>query len=91
MPIPARCETARPYTGSCARRGLIPVNDQLAALRRDFPGFRIWREVIRDRTRYVARSTCLGNSPHTVVTGDLSELRATLDQEPAHPGSHAAI
>ena len=84
MPIPARCETARPYTGSCARRGLIPVNDELAALRHEFPGFRIWKEVIRDRTRYVARSTWLGNSPHTVVTRDLGELRATLGQEPAH-------
>jgi hypothetical protein len=60
------------------------VNDELAALRHEFPGFRIWREVIRDRTRYIARSTCLGNSPHTVVTGDLGELRATLGQEPVH-------
>jgi O-methyltransferase involved in polyketide biosynthesis len=54
------------------------VNDELAVLRREFPGFRIWMEVIGDRTRYIARSMHLRNSPHTVVTGDLGELRGAL-------------
>jgi O-methyltransferase involved in polyketide biosynthesis len=54
------------------------VNDELAVLRREFPGFRIWMEVIGDRTRYIARSVHLRNSPHTVVTDDLGELRGAL-------------
>ena len=51
----------------------------LAALRRDFPGFRIWREVTGDRTRLVAIRRHRGTSPHTVVTADLAELRSVLD------------
>ena len=54
------------------------MNDQLAALRDEFPGFRIWRETIGDRMRYIARGAGLGISPHTVVTDELGELRAAL-------------
>jgi S-adenosyl methyltransferase len=50
----------------------------LHALRADFPHYRFWRESARNRTRYVARTQYGGGSPHTVVTGDLAELRAAL-------------
>jgi hypothetical protein len=52
--------------------------DDLAELRREFPQFRIWRETLPDRSRYVARSQRAGLNPHTVVTDDLGELRAAL-------------
>jgi hypothetical protein len=65
---------------------------QLAALRAQFPCFRIWREETCDRARYVARSLHLELNPHTVVTDDMAELRAVL--EPARdspcPRSHLA-
>ena len=51
---------------------------QLADLRKQFPGFRIWREMTGERSRYVARSARPGLNPHTVVTGDLGELRTAL-------------
>ena len=54
--------------------------DELARLCRELPEFRIWRETTCDRTRYIARSRRLGTSPHTVVTGDLAELRDALCQ-----------
>ena len=57
------------------------MNDELAALRDEFPGFRIWREIIGDRTRYVARGAHPGISPHTVVTEDVGELRAALGED----------
>jgi O-methyltransferase involved in polyketide biosynthesis len=63
------------------------VDDELAAFRDEFPGFRIWREVIGDRTRYIARGAHLGISPHTVVTDELSELRTALG---ADAGQQAA-
>jgi O-methyltransferase involved in polyketide biosynthesis len=62
------------------------VNDELAALRDEFPGFRIWRETIGDRTRYIARGARGGISPHTVVTEDVGELRDALGE---HPGQQA--
>jgi hypothetical protein len=52
--------------------------EKLAGLCREFPGFRIWREITGDRTRYIARSLHTGTSPHTVVTDDLGELRDVL-------------
>jgi hypothetical protein len=61
--------------------------DELAMLAAGFPGFRIWRETVPGRTRYVARGVSLGVRPHTVVTGDLAELRAALT---AGPGSGPA-
>jgi len=60
------------------------LSDDLAALRADCPAFRIWREHIPGRVRYVARSLRDGLNPHTVVTSDLGELRHAL--EPAQAG-----
>jgi hypothetical protein len=51
---------------------------ELAGLRLDFPGYRIWREATGHHVRLVAVSQLLGVSPHTVVTGDAAELRAAL-------------
>jgi hypothetical protein len=53
-------------------------HNPLPALCAEFPGFRIWREITGDRTRYIARSLHTGTSPHTVVTDDLGELRDVL-------------
>ncbi len=47
-------------------------------MQREFPGHRIWREIIPGRTVYVARSQHPAARPHTVVTPDLRELRAAL-------------
>ncbi len=52
--------------------------DELLAVQQQFPGFRIWREITGDRVRYVARSQRPGLNPHTVVTDNVSELRAAL-------------
>jgi hypothetical protein len=52
---------------------------QLADLQKQFPGFRIWREMTGDRSRYVARSARPGLNPHTVVTDDLGELCTALN------------
>ena len=50
----------------------------LAALQADFPQFQIWPEVTLDRLRYISVSTRLDLNPHTVITGDLAELRVIL-------------
>jgi S-adenosyl methyltransferase len=52
--------------------------DELTSLREEFRGFRIWKEVIGERTRYIARGFALGSHPHTAVTADLGELRTAL-------------
>jgi hypothetical protein len=52
----------------------------LAALQEDFPQFRIWRENMLGRRRYVARSQHPGVNPHTVITNDPDELRAALSR-----------
>ena len=65
------------------------MHDELASLRKDFPRFRIWRETIRDRVHYVARTKYPGLNPHTVVTDDLAELRAALQPSPDATGIHA--
>jgi hypothetical protein len=54
--------------------------DELANLREEFRGFKIWKELIGERTRYIARSLSLGSRLHTVVTADLGELRTALEQ-----------
>ena len=51
---------------------------ELAALRQDFPAFRIWQETMSERVRYVARRQHPDARPHTVVTADPEELRALL-------------
>lgn len=57
----------------------------LATVRADYPGYRIWREITPGRDRYVARSLLPGLNPHTVVTADLSELRSVLEPAGAIP------
>jgi hypothetical protein len=51
---------------------------ELADLQRDFPGYRIWQEPMGAQIRLVAVRRAPGGSPHTLVTADLAELRATL-------------
>jgi hypothetical protein len=61
---------------------------ELEAFRAEFPDFRIWREITCDRTIYNARSLHWGTNPHTVVTGNLDELRDTLRKSRApQPGA----
>lgn len=57
----------------------------LRALQEEFPQFRIWREITRGRTRYIARSLQPGTGPHTLVTPDPDELRAELPAYPDQP------
>ncbi|HUY52710.1 MAG TPA: SAM-dependent methyltransferase [Streptosporangiaceae bacterium] len=63
--------------------GKDDTTTSLITLRADFPNFRIWREITTGRTRYVARRLHPGPGPHTVVTDDLTELRAALGGEGA--------
>ena len=66
----------------------MPTPDEdLAALRAEFPEFKIWEEFLPGRSRYVARSLREGVRPHTVVTPDLGELRAALEAAGPGPGS----
>jgi hypothetical protein len=51
---------------------------ELASLQAGFPQFLIWREMIHDRARYVARRLNPDTHPHTIVTPDPDELRASL-------------
>jgi hypothetical protein len=55
------------------------TDDEVIHLRAEFPGHRIGTETIVDQIRYVARSQRDGAHPHTVITPDLSELRAALE------------
>jgi hypothetical protein len=55
------------------------VQDELAALGADFPAYRIWRENLCGRIRYNACRTQPGLHPHTLVTGNLAEMRAALE------------
>lgn len=59
----------------------------LEQLRAGFPAFRIWREIMPGRTRYIARRLDPGPGLHTVVTDDLTELRETLNGENARPAT----
>jgi hypothetical protein len=65
--------------------GLVPRHHagprvtEIEQLQEEFPGFRIWQEATGERTRLVAVRRQHGTSPHTVVTADLTELRAVLD------------
>ena len=54
------------------------ASDELASLRGEFPGFRIWREANGERIRYVAQRVRSGHHPHSVVTADPAELRSAL-------------
>jgi hypothetical protein len=55
-----------------------PDPDELALISAGFPGFRVWREVRADGTRYAAQARDLATRPSAVVTADLAELRAVL-------------
>ena len=50
----------------------------LEAARRDFPRYHIEVEPAIDRRRYIARRAQPGPGPHTLITSDLTELRAEL-------------
>jgi hypothetical protein len=67
--------------------------DELALLAAGFPAFRLWRETILDRTRYVAQGTTLNSHPHIVITDDLAELAATLtaSQQATRAQSHQKV
>ncbi len=57
-------------------------DSELASLQAGFPQFRIWRETIHDRARYVARRLNPDTHPHTVVTPDPDEVRVALSGLP---------
>jgi hypothetical protein len=68
------------------------MNPALALLQEQFPDYQIWDELVRDRTRYVARATIAGARPHTVVTPDLAELELALQHgataaQPSRPAT----
>jgi hypothetical protein len=65
------------------------TDDEVVLLRAEFPGHRIGTETIVDRIRYVARRQRDGAHPHTVITCDLSELRAAL--EAGQTGDHRPL
>jgi hypothetical protein len=50
----------------------------VAALRAEFPAFRISRELVVGQVRYVACRLHPGTHPHTVVSADPGRLRAAL-------------
>jgi hypothetical protein len=69
------------YLSSAPAPELSAADDEaLRKMQRDFPGHRIWREIIPGRTVYVARSQHPAVHPHTVITPDLRELHAALTQ-----------
>jgi hypothetical protein len=73
----ARGTTAQ-LGGSRPATSLAPDEETLMKMQRDFPGHRIWREIIPGRTVYVARSRHPAAHPHTLITPDLRELLAAL-------------
>ena len=75
-------ETPQPGSqdGSRSGVGLLQEDEALIKARRDFPGHRIWREFLPGRIVYVARSHHLRTRLHTVVTFDLPELLAALNE-----------
>jgi hypothetical protein len=58
--------------------GTLSLPDPLPALVAEFPAFRIWRESICGRVRFIACRLHPDLHPHTVITADLDELRAAL-------------
>jgi len=55
---------------------------EIADLQQDFPGYRVWQEAMGDRIQLVAVRRKAATSPHTLVTTDVAELRATLAKSP---------
>jgi hypothetical protein len=64
---PADCSPREPHDA-----------EDLVVLAGVFPAFRLWREDAFSGPRYVAQGRSLATRPHTLVTGDLAELRAAL-------------
>ena len=61
--------------------------DALWIIQLEFPHFRIWRELAGSRMRYTAQRISPGQGLHTVITGDLGELRTALSAGcPSAPG-----
>ena len=59
---------------------------ELTRLRAEFPGHWIGTETIPGRgVRYLARARQHDAQPHTVITPDLSELRAALEAGQPQP------
>jgi S-adenosyl methyltransferase len=57
---------------------MLSEPDPLPGLRSDFPAFRIWREDVRGRVRYIACRQRRDLHPYAIVTDDPEELRAAL-------------
>jgi hypothetical protein len=77
--------SAAPETTTPPGAGPASDDEALMTMQRDFPGHRIWREILPGRTVYIARSHHPTTHPHTVVTPDLGELHAALT-EARHAG-----
>lgn len=60
--------------------------EPLGVIQVEFPHFRIWREFTGSRMRYTAQRISPGQGLHTVITGDLGELRAALSAACPPPG-----
>jgi hypothetical protein len=70
------------------RLRVTEVSDAFGEVQREFPHYRIWQEVSGARDpRYAAKARNLAVNPHTVVTADLAEMRATLAASPPPPGT----
>ena len=63
---------------------LGPTEEELAELARlgeRFPRYYIFRHVTAERgVRYLAHRAAIEARPHTIITGDLAELRGELEQ-----------
>jgi hypothetical protein len=60
--------------------------DELALIAAGFPAFCLWREATSYGIRYIAQGINLTARPYSVVTGDLTELRAALTAGQASEG-----
>lgn len=79
--MPGAAPLATTAQGKSSAQEANCAAEELAGLCREFPDFRIWREITGDRARYIARSLRQGVGPHTVVTADLDELRSVLQHD----------
>jgi hypothetical protein len=68
----------RPATAPASLPDIRASQQELAALRADFPQYDITRDTTLSPARYVSRRRRPGVHPHTVITPDPSELRAIL-------------
>jgi hypothetical protein len=50
----------------------------VAALREEFPDYRVSRDLFVGQVHYIACCLQLGTHPHTVITADPDKLRAAL-------------